>query len=967
MPFWYAVKLISGVLNGASSCWRELLAIRKNRKFALLASTVLVASLTIPTVANAQERIRQRVDTDRVLDTVEVTAQKRSENLQDVPIAIQTFDSESLATFRIDGFDDLQTFTPGLTASPNPADSSGLRLSIRGIGQDDPQIGLDATVGLYVNGVYIGKTPGLAFDTPDLERVEVLKGPQGTLYGRNAVAGAINIITKGAEIGGEFSGNATLEAGNFGQFAFKGAVNIPIGETAAIKVSGLTSERDGYVENIPTQFPLGSLPGVPAAAGFLPQGGGSDFGGIDRQAFNLDLAWQPTSQLLLEYGFDTSQSLNEPFFQQLVENPDVTENSFGSFLLPVPPGTPAGVRAPAPAVPLIPFANDGRQDEAVSTIPIEEGRTDVIGHRISANWDWNEDHSTKILGAYRRADSTAFTSFFPELNPFVLGGVLGAGTVDPTAAADPVANPSLIDLVGTVLPGLLANIDPLLPDTDLTVRPDFTAFFTTPFDPPFFNGPFATFGTSPSGGIPTLDNHEQFSIELTHTGSIGDRLEFTGGLFYFDEDTAAGQFSDRPGDALGIAQLLPSLGLLPQIQGVLAGPAGDPANGLIGTGAQIQALAAALQDPATPPAALPGLQAQLAALQAQLATLTGQLDGLAGETGLAAILSAARSPGARLELDTQAFAAYGEVTVRLSDEFSITGGLRYSRDKKEAFQQGFSPFFVDTTDLLGNPIEALTGDETFDSLDPKVVIEYTPTDDFLVYASYSQAFRSGGFNQASVNLADFVFDEERIRSGEIGVKSDWFNNRIRLNANVFASFVDDQQFTFINPDVPIARFIENNDAEFIGFEIDGQFVVGDFLTASFSYAFLDAEADEFINPFTGEITGGVDNAPRNSYAVNLDYVRPIAFGELAAHLGFNHKDATTVIGVPRTNSNLLDARLAYTFGGDNGRAVTVFAYGQNLTDDEYTIDALDVLSPLVGVINVFGQPRTYGGGVSVTF
>ena len=845
-------------------------------------------------------------------------------------------------------FDDLQTFTPGLTASPNPADSSGLRLSIRGIGQDDPQIGLDATVGLYVNGVYIGKTPGLAFDTPDLERIEVLKGPQGTLYGRNAVAGAINIITKGAEIGGEFSGNATIDFGNFDQFTFKGAVNIPLGDTAAIKVSGLTSSRDGYVENVPAQFPFSALdPSIPAAAGFFPLGQGTDFGGVDRQGFNLDLAWQPTPQLLIEYGFDTSQSLNEPFFQQLIENPDVTENSFGNFLLPAQPAPPA-VRVPAPVVPLVPFANNGRQDQASSTVPIEESRTDGIGHRISAEFDWNEDHSTKILGAFRRADVDAFTSFFPELSPFVLTGVLGTGPAGPGVPSDPVTNPSLLDVLGVVLPNALQGVG-------VNVRPDLVTFLNTPFDPPFFSGPFVSFGSGPSQGIPTLDNHEQFSIELTHTGSIGDRIDFTGGLFYFDEDTAAGSFDDRPGDALGLAQLLPILSQDPN----LPATAGTLQN-LGVTAGTLQALQGMLQDPATDPATIPALLAQVDALSAQLQAIIGP-------QGIGGVLAAARSPGARIELDTQAFAAYGEVTVQLTDQFSVTGGLRYSRDKKEAFQQGFSPFFVDTTDLLGNPIPALTGDETFDSLDPKVVVEYTPTDDLLIYASYSQAFRSGGFNQASVNLDDFVFDEERIRSGEIGVKSDWFNNRIRLNANVFASFVDDQQFTFTNPAIPVARFIENNDAEFIGFEIDGQFVVGDYMTASFSYAFLDAEADEFINPFTGDIVGGVDNAPRNSYTVNLDYVRPIGIGELAAHLGFNHKDATTVIGVPRTNSNLLDARLGYTFGGDNGRTVTVFAYGQNLTDDEYTIDALDVLSPLIGATTVFGQPRTYGGGVSVTF
>lgn len=919
-----------------------------SRKNALLATTLLTASIVSPlATANAQERIRERVvETERVLDIVEVTAQKRSQNLQDVPIAIQAFDEARLETLNINGFDDLQTFTPGLTASPNPADSSGIRLSIRGIGQDDPQIGLDATVGLYVNGVYIGKTPGIAFDTPDLQRIEVLKGPQGTLYGRNAVAGAINIITKGAEIGEGFTGNATVEAGNFGTFGYKGAVNFPLGDTAAIKLSGLVFDRDGYVENISTNFPLGSLPGVPAAAGFLPQGQGADFGGIDRRGFNFDFGWQVTPQLLVEYGFDTSLSFNEPFFEQLVPNAD---GGFG-FLQ-------AG--SLAAGVPLVPVT-EGFQREVVSTVPIQETRSDILGHRISAVYDWNENHSTKILGAYRRADVDAFTSFFPELNPFVLGGVLGAGTVNPVAPANPLTNPSLLDTLAFALPGILAS-------QGVAVRPDFAAPLTTPFAPPFFGGPFTTFGTSPEQGIPSLDNHEQYSIELTQSGTVwNDRIRYTGGLFYFDEDTAAGSFPDRPGDALSLAQLLPALNSLGQAN-ALFGQFGGIANappGILGLAPLLQLDANNNPIPVLGPDGMPLIGPNGPVFQPVLDADGNPLSILDSITN---ILSAARSPGARLELGTQAFAAYGEVTLDVTEQISITGGLRYSRDEKTAFQQGISPFFNDTTDLLGNTIPALTGDETFDSLDPKVILEYTPTDDLLIYASYSQAFRSGGFNQSSVNLDDFVFDEERIRSGEIGFKSDWFANRVRLNANVFASFVDDQQFTFTNPAIPVARFIENNDARFIGFEIDGQAVISDGLVASFSYAFLDAEADEFINPFTGLIAGEIDNAPRNSYGVNLDYNRAVGFGDLQAHIGFNHKDATTVIGVPRTNSNLLDARIGYSFGGEDNRRITVFAYGQNLTDDAFTIDGLDVLSAVIGTTQVFGQPRTYGGGVTVTF
>ncbi len=910
-----------------------------SKKRALLATTILGASFLLPAgAADAQERIRERVvETERVLNTVEVTAQKRSQNLQDVPIAIQAFDAERLETLNIDGFDDLQTFTPGLVASPNPADSSGLRISIRCIGQDDPQIGLDATTGLYVNGVYIGKSAGLAFDTPDLERIEVLKGPQGTLYGRNAVAGAINIITKGAEIGEGFGGNVTIETGNFDQFGFKGSVNIPLWETAALKISGLSYDRDGFVENVPTQLDLVALSGNPFA-GALPQGQGSDFGGVDRRGFNVDFGWQVTPQLLVEYGFDNTLTFNEPFFQQLVPNAD---GGFG-FLQ-------AG--SLAAGVPLVPVA-DGFQREAVSTVPIEETRADTIGHRISAKWDWNENHSTKILGAYRRADVDAATSFFPELNPFVLDGVLSAPT--------PGGGPSLLDTISQGLPGILLS-------QGVAVRPDFSVPLTTPAAPPLFGGPFVSFGTSPEGGIPSLDNHEQFSIELTHTGSAwNDRLRYTGGLFYFDEDSAAGVFNDRQGDALALAQLLPTLGSIGQANAVFE-QFGGIANAPPGILGQVPLLVLDANNNPIPVIGADGNQVIGPLGPVFQPVLDADGNPLSILDSITNVLTAARSPGARLEIETQSYAAYGEVTFDLTDQISITGGLRYSRDEKEAFQQGVSPFFNDTTDLLGNTIPALTGDETFDSLDPKVVIEYTPTDDLLIYASYSQAFRSGGFNQSSVNLDDFLFDKERVRSGEIGFKSDWFDNRVRLNANVFATFADDQQFTFTNPAIPVARFVENNDAEFIGFEIDGQAVISDGLVASFSYAFLDADADEFINPFTGALAGQVDNAPRNSYAINLDYNRQVGFGDLQAHIGFNHKDATTVIGVPRTSSNLLDARLAYSFGDVGGGRITAFIYGQNLTDDAFTIDGLDVLSGLIGTTNVFGQPRTYGGGITFSF
>ena len=137
----------------------------KIKGLAALAATASVFVMSAPAYAQ--------------LDEIIVTAEKKSENLQDVPIAITAFDIEQLESKRIEGLEDIGQYSPGLYVTPNPADNNGVRVNIRGVGTFDPQIGQDSRVAIYQDGVYLGKTQGLAFDMPDLARVEILKGPQG--------------------------------------------------------------------------------------------------------------------------------------------------------------------------------------------------------------------------------------------------------------------------------------------------------------------------------------------------------------------------------------------------------------------------------------------------------------------------------------------------------------------------------------------------------------------------------------------------------------------------------------------------------------------------------------------------------------------------------------------------------------------------------------------------------------------
>ena len=236
------------------------------------------------------------------LDEIIVTAQKKSENLQDVPIAIQAFDIKALENNRIEGIEDLGTFTPGVYVTPNPADPNGVRVNIRGIGTYDPQIGQDSRVAIYQDGVYLGKTQGLAFDMPDLARVEILKGPQGTLYGRNTVAGAINLISATPDPS-EFSGKASVEYGNYNHKKVTGAINVPMAETAAFRLSGSYMDRDGWVENAGPGSDFGGEKkyGVRAAVGFdVGANFNLEFAGDYNKTEKFDIiyfdAFAPTSQ-----------------------------------------------------------------------------------------------------------------------------------------------------------------------------------------------------------------------------------------------------------------------------------------------------------------------------------------------------------------------------------------------------------------------------------------------------------------------------------------------------------------------------------------------------------------------------------------------------------------------------------------------------------------------------------------------
>lgn len=211
---------------------------------AIMASALLLACAAAP-LGRAQEATDTGESDAAAQGDIIVTAQRRSENLMDVPVAISAFGGDTLATMNIDDVQALQIVTPALVY---PSTGAYAQPYIRGVGSRLLQNGLDPSVATYVDGRYISRQSAIVLDLADVQRVEVLKGPQGVLFGRNAAAGAIRIITN--EVGKDREGSFRISAGNYDALTAEAVANVPLGESFGMRISGLAAIRDPYARNL---------------------------------------------------------------------------------------------------------------------------------------------------------------------------------------------------------------------------------------------------------------------------------------------------------------------------------------------------------------------------------------------------------------------------------------------------------------------------------------------------------------------------------------------------------------------------------------------------------------------------------------------------------------------------------------------------------------------------------------------
>ena len=329
------------------------------------------------------------------LEEVVVTARKREESLQDVPVSVSNFSADDLAAFNMTSTKDIAAFTPGLHIETNSANNlSSAMTSMRGQVQTDSLSTVDPSVGWYIDDVYLARTYGTVASMFDVERVEVLKGPQGTLYGRNTTGGAIKLVTTKADPSAGVAGFVTGTLGNFGTQKFGGAVNIPLVEDVlAVRLTALKDEvKDGWGSQIIT--PNAAIPafGFPGTAAIYP---GNPFHDItehkadtglkDIEMLRAGVTWNVSDDLTVLASYETVDFYANSILTNFVNQQD----SFLAF------ATTGASKPPG----------DLYSETKANGAP-QSTWLDADTASITVTYDINDDLATKLVWGWRDVESS---------------------------------------------------------------------------------------------------------------------------------------------------------------------------------------------------------------------------------------------------------------------------------------------------------------------------------------------------------------------------------------------------------------------------------------------------------------------------------------------------------------------------------------------------------------------------------
>ncbi len=388
----------------------------------MILRTKLLICTALATLAPAQawaqdaDASSEKADAGSGIAEIVVTARRTEESSQQVPVAVTAYGKAELEALDIQGFGDIGKTVPNLDVQRQFGSASAPQFYLRGVSTGTLKFEADAGIGLYIDGVYLGRPAGTAFDLADVERVEVLRGPQGTLFGRNSTGGAINFIT--AAPTGEFGVEAEGTYGNYDRMRGRVTVNLPALGPLSARISYLHDENRGYVDNL--------TPGrtYNFAAPFGSVTSAKTFGAENTDAFSAAVRFDGGA-FLADYKFDYTDKVSTQLGQQL---------------LGYDPSYTAGVGNP-PFYSGAPSILVGPSTERLDALALDftsASHLKIQGHSLTLSYELNDTITLKSISGYRKLDE------FVGAND-IDGGAYDGGAIDPSLAGLPFTNISSIE------------------------------------------------------------------------------------------------------------------------------------------------------------------------------------------------------------------------------------------------------------------------------------------------------------------------------------------------------------------------------------------------------------------------------------------------------------------------------------------------------------------------------------------
>ena len=856
-------------------------------------STLALATSILILPSHAFAQAEQAAEDQGGIEEIVVTAQKRVENVQDVPIAISAFSNTALRERAVNDISALGALAPNVNldgGTPFSGSSAVLSATIRGIGSDDFAFNIDPGVGIYLDGVFLARTVGANQDLPDVERIEVLKGPQGTLFGRNTIGGAVSIVTHNP--GKEFRIVGDLTTGSFGLLKARATIDLPITDGLAASVTGAVTSRDGFQRRIPYNGTAAEMRAISNSNSFR-QFSHADYSNGTRQSEDNSVSLR--GKLRWDDGGAFRVTVSGDYTRQ---NSTGQNNSLLGVSFPPGPFAPTnpfpgtGINPVNPAGGVL-FA--GLYNFCIGSTPAEiaaRGATAICGARgTSVN---PGGLLGSLAGVNRDADTTYATG--PTLNKLKAWGVSGNAELD-------------------VAEGLMLRSITAFRKTNWKAGSDLDGSPLSMLELTF------------------SQNQEQFSEELQLLGSdlLDGKLNFVLGAYYFEEQ---GNLRDH---------VVFDEGLL-------------------------------------------------------------QVDG----------------PNT---FDTSNYAFFGQVDFKVNDWISLTLGGRYTKEKK-AFEGGqqdlnggnyklfgcatadgtIAPFgnfplappvaaggppcfaalsFPDPTNPVRVYVPGVNRKE-FSNFAPKVGLQLHPTEDIMIYGSYSEGYKTGGWTTRLTNPQGNVapdFDEEIAKTFEVGFKSTLLDRRLQLNV---AAFTTDYQNVQLNQQVGTSPTIDNaGTARIKGVEFEAVIAPAKGLTINASVGYLDAtfttltasvQRPDVAGPIPGLRLGAVigGQLPKTAnWSTNLSprYELDLANGGSMVFLAdWTHKsevfnDVARYLPLRRPPIDIVNASISYR-EPDGRWDLTVG--GTNLTETRYLVSggANDAAGVYFGSFN---RPREWYARIGFKF